>query len=535
MIFEYMANKKRRKLFECIVCVLIFTFTLTIGGCYTTHNIKISPESVKYKVGYEITKAIMKNGVVINLKDKGAKYVRNYMGRENVLVYSSVIIDTVRVDPIGIKKIYKTNILDLNDMISLTIEKQEVSASLTILTTIGIIVCLAALIFVIALAAKESCPFIYSFDGEKYIFDAEPYGGAVAEGLKKTDYSQLEHLKPINGKYKLLMKNEADETQYTDELKLLIIDHPQNVQVTPDKNGAMTVYSKTLFPYSVIDENGKDITQFFRNKDGVQWQTDLPLDTTLISNSLRHQIIMKFPKPKDAKRVKLLMNGGTAMWGGYMIKEMLKLRGDNVDKWYENINNNGVEMQKLYNFMEREELYALKVNVWDSIKWEPRNYYPAGGPFLDEDRIVDLNIEDIEGDTLTVMLNPPYGYWKFDFAGVIYDFSSDVDITELPLTYAKDQEGADLKTVLSKIDGTYYEMPDTSCTANIYFDVPNPPKEGFTRTLFLKTTGYYEIHLKKDQPEQKDFIEQIYNTPGLILEYTMKLYIEKIKELGMAK
>ena len=29
----------------------------------------------------------------------------------------------------------------------------------------------------------ESCPFVYSFDGEKYHFDSETFAGAIAAGL----------------------------------------------------------------------------------------------------------------------------------------------------------------------------------------------------------------------------------------------------------------------------------------------------------------------------------------------------------------
>ena len=70
-------------------------------------------------------------------------------------------------------------------------------------------------------AGPQSCPFVYSYDGENYIFDAEPLGGAISEGLKKTDYSRLEHLKGVEGKYHLFLRNELEETQYTDAIKLL--------------------------------------------------------------------------------------------------------------------------------------------------------------------------------------------------------------------------------------------------------------------------------------------------------------------------
>ena len=107
-----------------------------------------------------------------------------------------------------------------------------------------------AIVFLIALATKESCPFIYSFDGEKYVFDGEPYGGAICPALERTDYCLLENLKPFNNQYLLQLTNEVDETQYTNEFKLWVVDHPKGIRIVPDINGKLFTISNPLVPIS---------------------------------------------------------------------------------------------------------------------------------------------------------------------------------------------------------------------------------------------------------------------------------------------
>ncbi len=51
----------------------------------------------------------------------------------------------------------------------------------------------------IAAATKSSYLFIYSWDGEKYVFDGEPYGGAIMPALARTVWSELKHLKEERG------------------------------------------------------------------------------------------------------------------------------------------------------------------------------------------------------------------------------------------------------------------------------------------------------------------------------------------------
>jgi hypothetical protein len=74
-------------------------------------------------------------------------------------------------------------------------------------------------------ATKQSCPFVYSWDGSQYVFDAEPYGGAITRGLEKDDFTQLEQLREQDGLYRLKMVNEVDETQLTNLTELWVVDH----------------------------------------------------------------------------------------------------------------------------------------------------------------------------------------------------------------------------------------------------------------------------------------------------------------------
>ncbi|MBK8552291.1 MAG: hypothetical protein IPL53_14990 [Ignavibacteria bacterium] len=263
----------------------------------------------------------------------------------------------------------------------------------------------------------------------------------------------------------------------------------------------------------------------------MQWQTNMSADPVADSKNPRHELLLKFPKPKNAGEVKLLVNAGTAQWGGYMIKAMLNMRGDKVDQWYEDINNKGPEYFKLYKFMEREELYFLKVNSLENNKWVTRGMISAGGPFIDEDRIIEINAGNVTGDTLFIKLNPPLGYWKFDYCGLIYESAASAKVTEATMIFAKNEKGADLMTALSAADGYYYDMPDSTSTANLEFEKTGYA-ENMSMSLYLKTTGYYDIHLKKDKPEETELIENIYSTPGLIVEISLNEYVKKIKSLG---
>ncbi len=367
-----------------------------------------------------------------------------------------------------------------------------------------------------------SCPFVYSYDGARFVLDAEPLGGSIAQGLEKTDYSRLEHLKPSDGGYRLLFRNKAGETQYIDEVKLLIIDHQPGQRIIPDLNGEMYAVDAPVVPAAAVDEAGGDLMKFVREQDNVVWQTRLPDAASIKGGDLRHHLTFAFPRPREAKTARLLVNAGTALWGSHMVGEMLELRGNKVDAWYKAINTPGPELFGLIEFNAREELYVLKVYVKEGDAWVQRGYIPGGGPLISEDRGIELDLSSVQGDTVEIRLNPPMGFWTIDYLGMDYGEHSTPMVKETAIASAADRQGKDAKGALVSLDKNYVRLQELDDWVKTDFNAPVQP-EGTERTIFLRTAGYYELHLSKDRPEQTELLQKL-AAPGMIVEYSMERY-----------
>lgn len=91
--------------------------------------------------------------------------------------------------------------------------------------------------------ATGSCPYLYAWDGEKHVFVTDLLGAAPL-GLPATrdffipgDPEEIvkigtqDSFKPRQGHYTLQVTEELREVLYLDEAKLLVVDHPQEIEV----------------------------------------------------------------------------------------------------------------------------------------------------------------------------------------------------------------------------------------------------------------------------------------------------------------
>jgi hypothetical protein len=417
-----------------------------------------------------------------------------------------------------------------------TTETQEMSS----IKTLGLVGPLIAVALIAMLVSQKrqkssqgSCPYIYSYDGEKYMFDAEPYGGAICRGLKRTEWCGLENIKEVNGKYKIMATNELDETQFTDEVKLLVVDHPEGVKVVPDISGGIHTFSQPIIPILAYDNRGKDLMPFISKNDKVFWLSQDDGKNPEKKEDLRDELIFEFPKPKEAKKAKLLINAFNTLWGSQSLKQYLDLYGDKVNEWYDEINSLGPAYFKMVNMHVRAELYSLQVRVETDDGWKSKGLIIGGGPFVSEDKVYSFDISDVPGDVLKVKLTPPAAFWMINYLAVDYSEDLPVQVTEIEAIEAIDHKGQDVRGILKSNDNNYLSMPNIGDRADLVFESP-PHSNGMERTVILKASGYYDIHLEGKGDPQLQLIDKLHSEPGYAVQYAFKEYLKWKKEI-MAK
>ena len=140
---------------------------------------------------------------------------------------------------------------------------------------------------------KGSCAFVYTWDGTgfRFVTDAMwrsalgmPLGlmgstSAYAPAGASQEYVRIpgEALKPRNGRYVLQLTEELWETAYADEVKLLVVDHPDSIDVFVDERfvppGPLELrvfhIAGRQVPRTAIDERGNDVLAMLRRSDDV--------------------------------------------------------------------------------------------------------------------------------------------------------------------------------------------------------------------------------------------------------------------------
>ena len=130
---------------------------------------------------------------------------------------------------------------------------------------------------------KGSCPYLYAWDGNEYAFVTDvlwpsalgmPLGIMAGEPLYAFPNSTDEYLwmpgekvHARDGKYTLQFTTELWESPYLDKINLVVLDHPESVDVyinetfTPPPYPPFRIYSvaKKYIPLSAVDQLGNDL------------------------------------------------------------------------------------------------------------------------------------------------------------------------------------------------------------------------------------------------------------------------------------
>jgi len=137
-----------------------------------------------------------------------------------------------------------------------------------------------------------SCPYLYTWDGEKFAFYTDllwnaPLGLKFAEDVvapwREWEYLKIDgdRLRAKDGKYLLRVTAELWEIEYFDEIRLFAVDHPAGTQIfTNEKVGPpdlaahrIHTVSKPYPPVAARDQQGRDLLDQVQTRDGVFTKT----------------------------------------------------------------------------------------------------------------------------------------------------------------------------------------------------------------------------------------------------------------------
>lgn len=175
----------------------------------------------------------------------------------------------------------------------------------------------------------SSCPYLYTWNGEKFEFVTDFLGGGEMGGWqsagvynspKADEFVRItsDQLKPKNGKYEIRVTNELEEVLFLDNLKLVAVEHDAGEEVFPNEGlGIPTAGRKILYttknshaPLSAVDTDGRDVLPKIENLDRKFYDSFKSLNIRGYAET--HNLTLNLDDKKGFKgRTLLLLTGWT--------------------------------------------------------------------------------------------------------------------------------------------------------------------------------------------------------------------------------
>ncbi len=173
----------------------------------------------------------------------------------------------------------------------------------------------------------SSCPVLFAWNGHKYKLVTDVIGAAVVghwfTPTRRNTPNPGEWIKvdggeiaPVDGKLSLRFIEPMEEVNYIDQLRLVAVDHPENVEVNPDErflddppfaSGRVVASAGTRLPAGAWDGEGRDVLDQVSRRDHQFASGFTPLPYDGFAN--QHALTLDLGEVQPGAPLRLLMTG----------------------------------------------------------------------------------------------------------------------------------------------------------------------------------------------------------------------------------
>lgn len=385
-----------------------------------------------------------------------------------------------------------------------------------VFTTVGVMTAVVAIILVIVLLTKSSCPYVYVYDGGTYLFEGETFGGAIAQNLERDDYMPLPNIRDDHGRYKIRISNELKEIQYTDLAQLIVVNHPKKSEVILDKKGIPHLLLDKTAASVAMSENGENLLPTLGIKDqNVFFFNE--------NNASSNAVFLTFDKPADAVQGKLVLSAKNTLWFDYIFGKFLSKFGSAYSTW----------MQKQSTMSGEERLkkisdnkFPLSVYVKKNNKWQLVEEIMTVGPLAYRDFVIPIDLSHISDHKVEVKIETGFMFWELDASAMSFTTDRAMDVEIVKPAFANGTGAKDWTNSLMYTDQDYMIQPTPGNITEITYK-PSSPRTDHLQSVFLHTRGYYT--LVRDFTGVPEISElNKFKTPGHFSLYSKTNYLNML-------
>lgn len=175
-----------------------------------------------------------------------------------------------------------------------------------------------------------SCPFLYTWNGERYEFISDvlgitPLGLPMAPGMLVTpDHDEYvlvrgDQLKQQDGVFEIQFTEELREVTYLDRVRLDVVDHPENTEIFPDERFTFPPFPEPhthtvrapLLPSKATGSDGLDWTEELSHADDLHAVPFELQKSQFLGLAKPHWIELEFDKDRlaGADKLRLVFTG----------------------------------------------------------------------------------------------------------------------------------------------------------------------------------------------------------------------------------
>lgn len=296
----------------------------------------------------------------------------------------------------------------------------------------------------------ESCPYVYAWNGERYVLEAEPFGVGLGKALELTTVHLLPSAHAENGLVRLRLTNERQETHYVNSLDLFAIDLGAAPAAVLDDRGKAWPLSHPEAPAAISDQSGRDILAEVASIDGRSWECDA---SALAAGSGYEDVLdLAFVRPSRVPTGSLVLTGINTSLSTAVFGHMCRVVGDQAPELMHAIETDPELIASLRTYLDDA---SLKASVWNGSEWETAGSFRPEANAVTFTRGLRIRVPEAAGDTVRIRLRGMADVWKVDALSMDWTDAYPLPMERVELLSAIGPEGEDVRDLIGRDDNRY--------------------------------------------------------------------------------